>query len=149
MKVFGMCFNMKVVAGLAVVGLGVWWLAPGAVAAALPLLLLAICPLSMLFMMKAMNNMNGQQQGQHTPQTSAPQPADVPAGQATLPIAAHGVRPGNTTGEAAVVEAGSAEPAPVEAVVEPSAEPREAAPLASSPAPAQPAAPEHPSRQAR
>lgn len=144
-----MCINKKAVAGLTVVGLGIWWLAPGAIGAALPFLLLAICPLSMLFMMKAMNKMNGQQQGQHTPQTSAPQPADVPAGQLMLPVATPGVRPANTTTEAAVVEAGPAEPAPVQAAVEASAEPSEAAPLASSPAPAQAAAPEHASGQAR
>ncbi len=48
------CFNWKVLAGLAGVGLGVWFLAPDLVAGALPLLLLAICPLSMLLMMRGM-----------------------------------------------------------------------------------------------
>jgi hypothetical protein len=63
MKVFGMCIDKRaVVAVVAVAGL-LWWLAPGAVAAALPLLLFAICPLSMLFMMKAMNGMNGNGNG--------------------------------------------------------------------------------------
>ncbi|MGH3443169.1 MAG: DUF2933 domain-containing protein [Nitriliruptorales bacterium] len=71
MKILGMCINKKVVASVAVAGLGIWWLAPAAIAAALPLLILAICPLSMLFMMKAMN-MAGQQQGQQSQETSAP-----------------------------------------------------------------------------
>lgn len=54
MKIFGMCLNRNVLIGLAVVGLGVWWLAPSAVAAVLPFLFLAACPLSMLIMMKVM-----------------------------------------------------------------------------------------------
>ncbi len=80
-----MCINKKVVGGLAIVGLGIWWLAPGAIAAALPLLLIAICPLSMLFMMKAMGGMNGQRQGQSTATTASAEPA-VLAGQLTLPV---------------------------------------------------------------
>lgn len=95
MKVFGMCINKKVVAGLAVVGLGVWWLAPGAIGAALPFLLIAICPLSMLVMMKAMNGMNGPQHGQQAngePARQAPpaEPvAEAPAAhQLSLPVAA-------------------------------------------------------------
>lgn len=51
---FGMCFNWKVLAGLAAVGVGVLAVAPGAALAVLPLLLLAACPLSMLGMMFAM-----------------------------------------------------------------------------------------------
>jgi len=50
----GMCLNWKVVAGLAVVGLGIWAVAPGLAAAALPLLILAACPLSMLLMTRGM-----------------------------------------------------------------------------------------------
>jgi hypothetical protein len=50
----GVCLNWKVLAGLAVVGLGIWIVAPTLVGAALPLLLLAACPLSMLFMMRGM-----------------------------------------------------------------------------------------------
>ena len=51
------CLNRKVFAGLALVGLGVWFVAPGALAGTLPLLLLAACPLSMLVMMRAMGGM--------------------------------------------------------------------------------------------
>lgn len=85
MKIFGMCINKNVVAGLAVVALGIWWMAPEAIGAALPFLLLAICPLSMLFMMKAMNNMGGQQQAQQTGDASAQPPA--PAGPGAHPVA--------------------------------------------------------------
>ncbi len=50
----GMCFNWKVIGGLAVVGLGIWFLVPSVAGAALPLLLAAACPLSMLLMMRGM-----------------------------------------------------------------------------------------------
>lgn len=53
------CLNWKVLAGLGVVGLGIYLIAPDLVAAALPILLLAACPLSMLFMMKAMHGSQG------------------------------------------------------------------------------------------
>ena len=52
----GMCLNKKVIAGLAVLGVGVLLFAPNAIGAALPLLILAVCPLSMIFMMRAMPN---------------------------------------------------------------------------------------------
>lgn len=55
MKAFGMCINLKVVAALAAAGAVVWVVAPGAVAAALPLLAVLVCPLSMLVMMRAMS----------------------------------------------------------------------------------------------
>lgn len=51
------CLNWKVLAGLVVVGLGVALVAPHALGVALPLLLLAACPLSMLLMMGAMGGM--------------------------------------------------------------------------------------------
>jgi hypothetical protein len=49
-----MCLNWKVLVGLAVVGLIVLVVAPQLIWAALPILLLAVCPLSMLFMMRGM-----------------------------------------------------------------------------------------------
>jgi hypothetical protein len=59
-----MCLNWKVMAALAAVGAGIFIFAPNLAAAALPFLVLAICPLSMLLMMGAMNNMgNGSQSG--------------------------------------------------------------------------------------
>ena len=51
-SMFGMCFNWKVLAGLAAVAVGLFVLAPGLVIAALPLLFLAACPLSMMLMMR-------------------------------------------------------------------------------------------------
>ena len=50
MKMLGMCFNPRVLVGLALVGAAVWAVAPGAILAVLPLLVLALCPLSMLAM---------------------------------------------------------------------------------------------------
>jgi len=50
-----MCLNWKVLAGLAVVGVGIWIVAPQFALAALPVLLVAACPLSMLFMMRGMS----------------------------------------------------------------------------------------------
>lgn len=75
MKMGGMCFNWKVVAGLAAVGVGIWVVRPSLIAAALPLLLLAACPLSMLFMMRGMGNMGGMGGGQCA---SQPRPARQP-----------------------------------------------------------------------
>lgn len=57
MKIGNMCMNWKVIAGLAVVGLGVWAVAPNLIGATIPLLLLAACPLSMVFMMRGMGGM--------------------------------------------------------------------------------------------
>ena len=54
MKFCGMCFNWRVVAGLAAVGFGAWAIAPGLFGAAGPLLIALACPLSMLFMMRGM-----------------------------------------------------------------------------------------------
>lgn len=55
MKMSGMCINKRVVAGVAVTAALLWWLAPGTVSAALPLIVFAVCPLSMLLMVKAMD----------------------------------------------------------------------------------------------
>lgn len=58
-----MCFDKRVLAGLAVLGVGVLVFAPHLVGAALPLLLIAICPLSMLLMMRGMSGMSGGKDG--------------------------------------------------------------------------------------
>lgn len=50
-----MCYNPKVIAGAAVIGVGIWALAPGAVVTAFPFLLFLACPLSMWLMMRGMN----------------------------------------------------------------------------------------------
>jgi hypothetical protein len=51
------CLNWKVFAALAALGVVIYALAPGLAAAAAPLLILAVCPLSMLLMMRAMGSM--------------------------------------------------------------------------------------------
>jgi len=75
------CLNWKVIVGLAVVGLGVWVAVPTLVGAAVPLLLTAICPLSMLAMAVSMGQGHGM--GQPT-RTEAPDAAldDLPTLQA-------------------------------------------------------------------
>ncbi len=50
------CLNWKALAALGMLGLGVWVLAPGLAGAALPFLLMAACPLSMLLMGRSMGN---------------------------------------------------------------------------------------------
>jgi len=54
-KMLRMCLNWKVIAALAGVGALVWLVAPNLLAAAVPLLVVAICPLSMVLMMGAMS----------------------------------------------------------------------------------------------
>jgi hypothetical protein len=54
-KMIRMCLNWKVIGGLSVVGLGIWLVAPNLITAAIPILLIAVCPPSMLVMMKAMD----------------------------------------------------------------------------------------------
>lgn len=51
------CLNWKVLAALAALGAVIYALAPGLAATAVPLLLLAACPLSMVLMMRAMGSM--------------------------------------------------------------------------------------------
>lgn len=66
-KMGGMCFNWKVLAGLGAAGLGVFIVAPSLAWTALPLLLLAACPISMLLMMRGMQS--GQCSHQPAPET--------------------------------------------------------------------------------
>jgi len=65
-KLLRACLNWKVIAGLALVGVGVWAVAPNLLVAALPILLIAVCPLSMLLMMRGMH---GDQHGATARQT--------------------------------------------------------------------------------
>ena len=51
MKMLRMCLNPKVLAGLVVAGVATYLIAPNLIAASLPILLVAACPLSMLLMM--------------------------------------------------------------------------------------------------
>lgn len=50
------CFDWRVLIGLVALGVGIYLVAPGTIAAALPVVLLAACPLSMLLMMRAMDS---------------------------------------------------------------------------------------------
>jgi hypothetical protein len=57
--------NWKILAALGAAGVGlVYLVAPNLVAAALPIVLLAVCPLSMLLMMKGMQGSQGEAHGQ-------------------------------------------------------------------------------------
>lgn len=57
---FGMCINWKVLGGLAAVAVGLFIFAPAYGIAILPLLLFALCPLSMGIMMWTMRGQGGQ-----------------------------------------------------------------------------------------
>jgi hypothetical protein len=50
-----MCLNKKVIGALAAAGAAVFLFTPNLIGAALPLLVLAACPLSMVVMMRAMS----------------------------------------------------------------------------------------------
>lgn len=54
-RMLRMCLNWKVLGGLALVAAGVGIYRPALFGAALPILLLAACPLSMLWMMRSMH----------------------------------------------------------------------------------------------
>lgn len=53
------CLNPKVIGGLVIAGVALWLMAPAASAAALPLLIALVCPLSMGVMMWRMNRGGG------------------------------------------------------------------------------------------
>ena len=62
MNILRACLDWRVITGLAALGIGVYVVNPTLLAAAFPLLLIAVCPLSMMLMMRAM----GGQQAQST-----------------------------------------------------------------------------------
>ena len=77
-KLFGMCFNWKVLLALGAVGVGIWAVAPSTLLKALPFLLLAACPLSMLFMARAMKRgMAGTHHDSPASDEGSPKPAQV------------------------------------------------------------------------
>ncbi|MGB3681038.1 MAG: DUF2933 domain-containing protein [Rubrobacteraceae bacterium] len=71
MRMLKMCLNWKVIAGLGALGAGIYAIAPDLAVAALPFLVLAICPLSMVFMMKGMQGDGGEGDESQTPETDA------------------------------------------------------------------------------
>jgi len=105
MKILNMCLNWKVLVGLAVVGIAVFVINPHLALGVLPLLLLAVCPLSMLFMMKSMGG--GQQatvNGQYTcpmhPEVRSDQPGRCPrCGMELVPTAPQRAAPAVGTQE--------------------------------------------------
>lgn len=54
MNILRACLDWRVLTGLAALGVGIFLVAPGIAAAALPLLIVAVCPLSMMLMMRSM-----------------------------------------------------------------------------------------------
>jgi len=62
---FGMCINKRVVVGVGIVALALLALSPRLLASLGPVLVMAICPLSMVFMMRAMG-------GRHDAEPSTP-----------------------------------------------------------------------------
>jgi uncharacterized membrane protein len=58
-KMLKCCLNPKVLIGLAGIAVGIAIFAPHALAAALPLLFVAVCPLSMILMMVMMGRSHG------------------------------------------------------------------------------------------
>lgn len=56
-NMLGMCFNWRVLVALALIGAAVFVAAPGLGIAVLPLLILAVCPISMIVMAVTMGRM--------------------------------------------------------------------------------------------
>jgi hypothetical protein len=80
-----MCLNRKVLTGAGVVALGVLLFAPRMFGAVLPLLMVAICPLSMLVMMRAMSgSRNRCQTGGAAGQPAADTDAEIVRMQAEI-----------------------------------------------------------------
>ena len=66
MNILRACLDWRVLTALGGLGVGIFVVAPGIAAAALPLLIVAACPLSMMLMMKSMGG------DQKSAQTTAP-----------------------------------------------------------------------------
>jgi uncharacterized protein YlxW (UPF0749 family) len=77
-NVLGMCFDWRVVVGLVAVGIAIALLAPQLTLSALPLLLLAACPLSMLLMMVMMNRMDKDSMSASSPRSVNGLPTSTP-----------------------------------------------------------------------
>ncbi len=63
-KLLGMCFDWRVLGGLALAGIGIWLSAPQLLGAALPILFVLVCPLSMVVMAWMMRGSMGAQGSQ-------------------------------------------------------------------------------------
>jgi hypothetical protein len=70
------CLHWKILVGLGMVGLAIGIVAPGTLAAAIPLLIVAICPLSMIYGMRGMMGSGQQNSGQrHSDHAHGEEPA--------------------------------------------------------------------------
>lgn len=112
MNILRACLDWRVISGLVAVGIGVYVVNPALLAAAFPLLLIAVCPLSMMLMMRAMG---GQQAA-----PKATDPAER-AAQLRSQLAAASDEQQRLARELETVEASGITPA---AVREPAATPR-------------------------
>lgn len=92
-----MCINKKVVGGLVIAGLALYLIAPNLIGAALPLLVLAVCPLSMIVMMKMMS---GDKSESATPTDPASAGTDVDAELAKLRAEVGRLRSGQQSADA-------------------------------------------------
>jgi hypothetical protein len=101
MKILRACLDWRVLTGLAGLGVAVYLVAPGLIAPAVPLLLLAACPLSMLVMMKAM----GDHPTKSGPDLAEPGGADR-AAALRRELADLGRRQEQVAGELRAIEAG-------------------------------------------
>lgn len=72
------CLNRKVVAALAFVGIAIWALRPDLVRSALPVLVVLVCPLSMVLMMRAMS---GDRSEEGNPRTTDERAGSAPDGR--------------------------------------------------------------------
>ena len=84
-----LCLNWKVLVALAALGVGIWILAPQLILSALPLLILAACPLSMLVMMVGMNRMR-QPQDAHAAHVTSPRSIEAPPNWRPTPTSSGG-----------------------------------------------------------
>jgi len=91
-----MCLNRKVLIGLAAVALGVFAVDPSLLGHAFPLLLFAICPLSMVFMMWGMRKTGGMQGMSGNGQSCGMSSGTMGMGQTGMDMGQPGVaRPGS------------------------------------------------------
>lgn len=107
-----MCFNRKVLTGLAAVALGILVVAPQLFSRALPLLVVAACPLSMLFMMRGMSGTGGQCANGRGGQPSADHEAEITRLRTEIERLRREQRPGTTTPMASVPPASHTDATP-------------------------------------
>lgn len=108
MQYLRMCLNLKVLAVLGLAAIGIWAVAPNAFLAALPVLLIAACPLSMVVMMWGMSHkMHGNEGPAHSVQPVLP---DESAPSHELRIAALKARESALNHEIAELERAGSQP---------------------------------------